>query len=79
MNTRRDYWIDCFQSSQNPAIESMAAQSLDNKSTGDQLNVSAYSWDAVWERYWLPVLKEMAARLHPETSCLPKGMNSEGM
>jgi glycosyltransferase involved in cell wall biosynthesis len=41
--------------------------------------VAEYSWDAVWKRYWLPVLKEMAARLHPETSCLPKGMNSEGM
>jgi len=26
--------------------------------------VAEYSWDAVWEKYWLPVLKEMETRLH---------------
>ena len=25
--------------------------------------VAGYTWDAVWERYWLPVLAQMEARL----------------
>jgi len=28
-----------------------------------QAKVAEYSWDAVWEKYWLPVLKEMEKRL----------------
>ena len=41
--------------------------------------IAPYSWDAVWEKYWLPILGEMEARLSPKTPCLPKGMNSEGI
>jgi len=30
-----------------------------------RIAIADYSWDAVWTKYWMPLLKEMEARLDP--------------
>jgi len=38
-----------------------------------RIAIGEYSWDAVWTKYWMPLLKEMKARLDRDKNHLGKG------